>query len=75
MTASSSASSTAQILEAVAGDDDKPADRPKTGASLQAAQGRVHPVQEPMEGTAELLAEAVVDPGRQNQPQPPAPEP
>jgi hypothetical protein len=28
-----------------------------------------------MEGTASLLAEAAVDPGRQNRPQPPAPEP
>jgi glycine betaine/proline transport system ATP-binding protein len=55
-----------QILEAMAGhdDDDKPAGRPKSGASQRRPpKVKVEPIQDPTEGTAELLAGSAVDPG------------
>jgi glycine betaine/proline transport system ATP-binding protein len=54
-----------QILEAIAGpdpDEDEPAASAGDGSGRRPARLRVEPVQEPTEGTAELLAQSAVDP-------------
>jgi glycine betaine/proline transport system ATP-binding protein len=64
------------ILETVAGaEDPNDVDAADLQAALRDSDAKVGPIQEPFEGTAALLAEAAVDPGRTNRPQPPAPEP
>jgi hypothetical protein len=55
-----------QILEAMAGRDpadDAAAAEPSGASGRRPARIRVEPVQDPTEGTAELLAGSAVDPG------------